>query len=168
MAINKTKQTEVAVEQLSKSIQSYVSPDFDSPEMFGDLSMPDQSNSRGGGDTKRMYAIAFDLDTDTLKAAYHTASYTNAYTDIRARLSDHGFSWQQGSVYFGGDKVNAVSCVVAVIDLTNTFPWFAASVRDIRMLRIEENNDLRPAIEQALATLQAAAPNTQPGPAAQG
>jgi virulence-associated protein VapD len=102
-----------------------------------------------------MYAIAFDLDTATLQQAYHTPTYTNAYNDIRARLVNrHGFAWQQGSVYFGGETVNAVSCVVAVIDLTNTFPWFAASVRDIRMLRIEEQNDLRPAIEQALATQQ--------------
>ena len=96
-----------------------------------------------------MYAIAFDLDTDTLEKAYPNASYTNAYADIREKLvASHGFRWQQGSVYFGGDKVNAVSCVVAVVDLTQTFPWFAPSVRDIRMLRIEEQNDLRPAIDQ--------------------
>ena len=30
-----------------------------------------------------MYAIAFDLDTETLKQAYPTPSYTNAYGDIR-------------------------------------------------------------------------------------
>lgn len=99
-------------------------------------------------DKKAMYAIAFDLDIAILEAAYHVASYTNAYADIRKRLIDnHGFSWQQGSVYFGGDNVNAVSCVLAVIDLRNTFPWFTSSVRDIRMLRIEEENDLRPALE---------------------
>jgi virulence-associated protein VapD len=99
-----------------------------------------------------MYAIAFDLDTDTLAKAYPTQSSNNAYADIRKRLvTKHGFSWQQGSVYFGGPDVNAVTCVMAVIDLTNTFSWFAASVRDIRMLRIEEQNDLAPAIKQALA-----------------
>ena len=36
---------------------------------------------------------------------------------------------------------------VAVQDLTRKYPWFAASVEDIRMLRIEDNNDLMPAIE---------------------
>ena len=102
------------------------------------------------GDNGRMYAIAFDLDTNTLAQTYHAASYNNAYSDIRARLiNNHGFTWQQGSVYFGGETVNAVSCVLAVIDLTNAFDWFAASVRDIRMLRIEEQNDLMPAIQQA-------------------
>ena len=39
--------------------------------------------------------------------------------------------------------------MVAVIDLTTQLRWFAASVRDIRMLRIEELNDLMPAIQQA-------------------
>ena len=97
-----------------------------------------------------MYAIAFDLDTDTLTKSYPNPSYNNAYADIRNKLSAHGFTWQQGSVYFGGEKVNAVTCVVAVVDLTQSFSWFASSVRDIRMLRIEEQNDLRPAIEQSL------------------
>ncbi|EFX0967648.1 virulence factor, partial [Citrobacter freundii] len=29
-------------------------------------------------------------------------------------------------------------------------PWFAPSVQDIRMLRIEENNDLMPAVRKAV------------------
>jgi virulence-associated protein VapD len=96
-----------------------------------------------------MYAITFDLDTQTLEASYGAPSWRNAYADIRNVLSTHGFDWQQGSVYFGGDEVNAVTCVVAVQDLTKRFAWFRPSVRDIRMLRIEENNDLGPAIETA-------------------
>jgi virulence-associated protein VapD len=38
---------------------------------------------------------------------------------------------------------------MAALELGRTLPWFAASVRDIRMLRIEENNDLMPAVQQA-------------------
>ncbi|MDD9212901.1 hypothetical protein [Aeromonas dhakensis] len=92
------------------------------------------------------YAIAFDLDTDTLKQSYPNASWNNAYGDIRKVLEPLGFSWQQGSVYFGGDQINAVKCVLAAQKLSNTFAWFKASVRDIRMLRIEEMNDLLPAL----------------------
>lgn len=92
------------------------------------------------------YAIAFDLDTDTLKQSYPNASWNNAYGDIRKVLEPLGFSWQQGSVYFGGDQINAVKCVLAAQQLSNTFAWFKASVRDIRMLRIEEMNDLLPAL----------------------
>ena len=99
------------------------------------------------GRTGRMYAITFDLDTTTLEQAYGNASWRNAYTDIRNALKSHGFDWQQGSVYFGDERVTSVSCVLATQDLTRKFPWFKASVRDMRMLRIEENNDLQPAID---------------------
>ena len=103
-------------------------------------------NSQRGG---RMYAITFDLDTQTLEQSYGGQSWRNAYADIRNALSGHGFEWMQGSVYFGNDRVDAVTCVLAVQDLMQRFPWFRPSVRDIRMLRIEENNDLSPAIERA-------------------
>ena len=97
----------------------------------------------------RVYAIAFDMDTDTLEKSYPGPSWKNAYAEIQKVLSRHGFNRQQGSVYFGGAQVNAVTCVLATIDLTTSLPWFSASVRDIRMLRIEEQNDLLPAVQQA-------------------
>ncbi len=96
----------------------------------------------------RVYAIAFDMDIDSLKVNYGDP-YNNAYYEIRRVLQRHGFTWQQVSVYFGGAQINAVTCVLAAMDLARTLPWFAASVRDIRMLRIEEFNDLMPAVQQA-------------------
>lgn len=104
--------------------------------------------SRKGG---RVYAIAFDMDIEQLRTNYGDP-YNNAYLEIRRVLQRHGFAWQQGSVYFGGESVTAVTCVLAAIDLAQTLPWFAASVRDIRMLRIEELNDLMPAVQQAVAS----------------
>lgn len=100
---------------------------------------------RKGG---RVYAIAFNMDFEQLRANYGDP-YNNAYLEIRRVLQRHGFTWQQGTVYFGGESVSAVTCVLAAIDLTQSLPWFAASVRDIRMLRIEELNDLMPAVQQA-------------------
>lgn len=97
----------------------------------------------------RVYAIAFDMDTDTLQRAYPGPSWNNAYAEIQRVLSRHGFSRQQGSVYFANPQVNAVTCVLAAMDLSRSLPWFAISVRDIRMLRIEEMNDLSPAVQQA-------------------
>jgi virulence-associated protein VapD len=96
----------------------------------------------------RMYAIAFDMDIEALRSAYGDP-YNGAYLEIRKILERHGFTWQQGCVYFGGDRINAVTCVMAAIDLSRQLPWFAASVRDVRMLRIEELNDLMPAVQQA-------------------
>lgn len=113
---------------------------------------------------RRMYAIAFDLDTAVLEAAYPNASWRNAYEDIRRVLAGHHFERQQGSVYFGdADKVDPVRCVIAVQDLARQFKWFASSVSDIRMLRIEENNDLQPAIEEMGLALRNAPPQTDTG-----
>jgi virulence-associated protein VapD len=100
----------------------------------------------------RVYAIAFDMDIEALRANYGEP-YNNAYLEIRRVLQRHGFTWQQGSVYFGGETVTAVTCVLAAQDLARSLAWFAASVRDIRMLRIEELNDLMPAVQQAIGQM---------------
>lgn len=96
----------------------------------------------------RVYAIAFDLDTDALKRHYPGNSHTYAYEAVYRVLQQHGFRRQQGSVYFGDDRVTPVTCVMAVQDVQKSHPWFAKAVKDIRMLRIEEHNDLMPAIAQ--------------------
>jgi virulence-associated protein VapD len=103
-------------------------------------------NSRARGS---MFAIVFDLDTNSLKEVYGGPSWNNAYSEVRNFLKRRGFGWQQGSTYFGDETVDAVNCVLTIQDLTAEFDWFAPSVRDIRMLRIEDNNDLRPAVERA-------------------
>jgi virulence-associated protein VapD len=94
-----------------------------------------------------VYAIAFDMDIEQLRIHYGDP-YNNAYVEIRRVLEGHNFLWQQGSVYFGGEEVTAATVMVAVIDLTTKLPWFAASVRDVRMLRIEELNDLMPVVQR--------------------
>lgn len=102
-----------------------------------------------------MYAIVFDLEMASLAEAYPNDSFKNAYTDIRKVLvGEFGFEWQQGSTYFGGSTVDAVTCVLAAQELAARYDWFASSVRDIRMLRIEENNDLMPAVARGNPALK--------------
>lgn len=115
-----------------------------------------------------MYAIVFDLESDALQRTYVNPttgnlapqSFTNAWTAIRTEFELRKFVWKQKSVYFGTKEVTAVDCVLAVQHLTQTFPWFAASVIDIRMLRIEDDNDLRPAIDFQVALTAGATANT--------
>src|SRR5689334_8620950 len=71
----------------------------------------------------RVYAIAFDLDTDALQRHYHGASWRNAYDDIRRILDQHHFGHQQGSVYFGAPHVTPVHCILAVQDIQKTYSW---------------------------------------------
>jgi len=94
-----------------------------------------------------VYAIVFDFDTQTLEQLYPNNSWRNAYTDVRTFLTSRGFEWKQGSTYFGDETIDAVRCVRMVQRLAKRYSWFTPSVRDIRMLRIEENNDLRIALE---------------------
>jgi virulence-associated protein VapD len=94
-----------------------------------------------------MYAVTFDIDTSCLDENYHGNNYQNAYGDIRKFMESNGFRWKQGSVYFGDETINAVNCVMTVQKLAKQFPWFTVCVKDVRMLRIEENNDLMPAIQ---------------------
>jgi len=95
-----------------------------------------------------MYAIAFDLNQAALERHYPGGTARNAYGDIARELAAHRFARQQGSVYFGDRGTDSVSCVLAVQAVSKRYPWFGHVVSDIRMLRIEENNDLMPAIGQ--------------------
>lgn len=95
-----------------------------------------------------MYAVTFDIDTNCL--GDNNISNSKAYGDIRKFMESHGFKWQQGSVYFGDTTINAVTCVTTIQMLAKEVPCFSICVKDVRMLKIEENNDLMPAIKAVL------------------
>lgn len=91
-----------------------------------------------------MYAILLHLEHYTKTCGY--------YEETIKAMQEHGFHKQQEGVYFGDvEKVDAVACVLAVMDMAKKYYWFASSVIDIRMLRIEENNDLSLAVAKAVA-----------------
>lgn len=87
-----------------------------------------------------MYAVVFDLDTDSLSECH------DGYKAVRDFMTQNGFSHTQGSVYFGDSNMDAVKCVLTIQRLAKEYPWFSTCAKDVRMLRIEENNDLLPAI----------------------
>lgn len=108
--------------------------------------MPSHPN---GGYSGRMYAIAFDLLTKEMEARYGSPNWRTGYSDVGDILGEHGFSdHKQGSLYYGTKDTKAVDCVLAVQDLARRLPWFSSCVRDIRMLRIEEEDNLSVAIEK--------------------
>jgi virulence-associated protein VapD len=120
---------------------------FSERAQAGYLAPPGAGHNRKGR-SGRMYAIVFDFDTGLLEELYPTPHWRNAYTDVRNYLTARGFEWKQGSTYFGDpDTVDAVRCVTVVQRLAAKYPWFTPAVRDLRMLRIEENNDLMSALQ---------------------
>jgi len=94
---------------------------------------------------KIMYAIAFDLDTEKLKASYGK-SHNNAYGEIRDFLAARGFKNQQGSLYYGDETVTQVSAVLAIVELSRQYAYIKPSVADIRILRLLDADDLMPAV----------------------
>lgn len=96
-----------------------------------------------------MFAIAYDFDVNALKKHYPVASSNNAYGDFRKFMEGHGFTSRQGSVLYGDENVTAVTATLAVAEASVRFDWLAPSVSDIRILRLIDNDDLRPALEAA-------------------
>ena len=96
-----------------------------------------------------MYAVTFDIDTNCLND--NNMNHSKVYTDIRNFMESHGFKWQHGSVYFGDESINAVTCVTTIQLLAKHIPSFSICVKDVRMLKIEENNDLMPAIKAIMS-----------------
>lgn len=103
-----------------------------------------------------MYAICFDLDTAEAERLHPTNSETGAYKLIERVFEGHGFKRRQGSVYFGDNDTTAVQCVLAVQELVKRHPWIRFAVRDIRMLRVEETNDLMPVLGRQSGLFDAA------------
>jgi virulence-associated protein VapD len=97
----------------------------------------------------RVYAIAFDLDSEMAEKLCG-ASWRTCYAKIQSVFAEFGFSRVQGSVYFGDESSDAVDCVMAVQEADHRFAWFGRVVRDLRMLRVDEDNDLMPAINRRL------------------
>lgn len=92
-----------------------------------------------------MYAVIFNIDTNCLKE--QLGDIGDIYTKIKKFMLANGFEWKQGSVYFGNNTINAVSCVTTIQRLAKELPVLVSCCKDIRMLKIEENNDLMAAIQ---------------------
>jgi len=106
-----------------------------------------QGPTEGQERSSRVFAICFDLMIDAIRAHYR-GHETQAYHDIRRVLESHKFKHMQGSLYFSRPNGTAVDVFMAIKDIQETYPWFNKVVRDLRMFRIEENNDLMPLIGQ--------------------
>ena len=87
-----------------------------------------------------MYAIAFDLKIDDLKRIYGEP-YNKAYDEIRQELESLGFEWTQGSVYINRSAKDTLTTVYKAINKLSSISWFKASVRDIRVFKVEDYSD---------------------------
>ena len=96
-----------------------------------------------------MIAIAYDFDTECLKQNYHVSSYNNAYKDIRTFLEGKGFTWKQGSLMYGSSGMTMVQATLIVQEMAQKYGWLSSCLSDIRMLHVDMDDDLMPAVNFA-------------------
>lgn len=61
---------------------------------------------------------------------------------INSFMESKGFK-QQGNIYFGTYQATAVTCILTIQGLATEYDWASSCVKDIRLIRIEENTDLQ-------------------------
>lgn len=88
-----------------------------------------------------MYAIIYRLDADSLEL--HPDATSEA---VEALLAAHGFAKKTPGFHMGGASSSPVRCVLAIQAIHEALPWFAACVKDLRMLRIAEVESLTPVL----------------------
>lgn len=104
-----------------------------------------------------MYAIALDLDMSALERQHPDDSWKIALHEIHRVLTGEGFYGMRGSseyfsgMYYGSEHINAVECVRVAQKLASELWWFTTCVCSIHMLRIEDKDDLGPAIGLTLS-----------------
>ena len=95
------------------------------------------------------YGILLILDFNKLQQNYNIEDFT-ALLEIESVLYvEYGFKMYSKCLYIS-EEANAVDCIVALTKLVKKFNWFKQCIKSIRLLRIEENDDLLSAISEIL------------------
>lgn len=99
------------------------------------------------------YAIVFQVK-EGFYDVFGATALERDFADIAMYLSlEHGFDYNASilsapygrGIYFGGESVNAVACVIAIQEAAKKFECLSTSAMDATMLRIDERTDLIPA-----------------------
>jgi virulence-associated protein VapD len=98
----------------------------------------------------RTYAILLVMEQNFSNNSETGEGLSEGFSLIADVLRLRGFKRELDGFYVGNGDVTAVSCVLATQELRRSLPWFQGAIREIKMLRIEENNDLQPAIDAAV------------------
>ena len=90
-------------------------------------------------------AMKFEIDVDALKSAHlcEDGSLSKVYSDIDGVLGEVGFERVYEVLYVGQEGSGVLNCVLATQKLNKDLPWFAASVKNVHIYRVEEIDELR-------------------------
>ena len=110
--------------------------------MKPESSFPDRDPRERG----RAYAILIVFDEERLGRHRPGDGVEGVERDVDRDLADRGFTALRHGFYVGDGTIDAVRSVMVVQDMADAFAWFAPSLLDARLLRIEESSDLRIAL----------------------
>lgn len=88
-----------------------------------------------------MYAIFFRLDPDSMQL--HVGASSEPVAEM---LEAKGFAKQAPGFHLGGPTLNAVDAVLTVQAIARELDWFAATVKDLRLVRVESIDNLQLAL----------------------
>lgn len=74
-------------------------------------------------ESKRRYAINFDLTIEQLKVFYSESNPKGAYSKIRNYMQKHGFTHRQWSGYISDKTMTKSELVDFTMELHQAFPW---------------------------------------------
>lgn len=93
-----------------------------------------------------MYAIVFDFDLDILKRVKDVDGYADVFSKVKNILAVQGFTHKTGNMFVSRESISSVDVIVIMQSISKLYPWFAPSLSQLEMYRIEEVNDLLPAM----------------------
>ena len=74
-------------------------------------------------ETKRRYAINFDLTIEQLERFYSATNPKGAYSKIRSYMKKNGFTHRQWSGYISDRTMTKSDLVDFIMELHQAFPW---------------------------------------------
>ena len=103
-------------------------------------------------ETRRRYAINFDLTIEQLKLYYSASNPKGAYAKISRYMKKNGFSHRQWSGYISDNTMSKSELIDFTMKLHQTFPWLIqcedsmdatviTSIFDIKQMIIDVNTE---------------------------
>jgi virulence-associated protein VapD len=97
-----------------------------------------------------MHILNIDLDSEAIR------DLPNPRAQIADVLLKRGFERIATNLYSGGEAMDTLRCVLAVQQLSRLLPWFTHCARDVRLLHVEQIDDLLPVVKEMAAAIEPA------------
>ena len=104
--------------------------------------------------SKKRYALNFDLDTNKLKEFYPKANWRQAYDDIAKYFKKINFTHRQGSGYLSKELLYDADIVKIAHDLSHKFKWLALCVNKFDVTEVGQTHDITDIIKEEYRLVQ--------------